>query len=855
MPNRRRLTAALVSASLGWAVLALGVASPAAQAEGTPAVSSAPASSAVVEREPHDPATYYASALGLSGNALALQLNSIIDGNTFLPYTSSSSTDVWDALKVLDQDPSNPNRVIDAYSGDSLDAANQCGSSCALDGWNREHTWAQSRGSFNTAAGPGTDLFHMRPLRGNTNSSRGNKDFDNGGTSAVPGCPICKSDGDSFEPRDSFKGDLARGLFYMDVRFNGDTDDGYGLDLRMWDTVGSSGSQIGKLSTLVAWSLLDPPDAGEKNRNDLVDDLYQHNRNPFIDHPEWVCSIWGSQVPAAACANNNTAPSTAPMTKTIAEDSGPTTVALAANDADGDNLTWSLSTPSAAHGTASIAGSTLTYTPAANFNGQDVVGVSVSDGKGGTAATTVTITISPVNDAPVASNVSATAPRNTSTQIDLVGSDAEDTDLVFTVATQPAHGSVTVSGRTATYTPTTGYTGADSFTYTVRDTAGATSAPATVSITVTASTNNAPVTTSGTATTAENTATTVTLSATDADGDALTYTITGPPAHGSVTLAGTQATYTPATDYFGPDSFTWEVTDGQATATGTTTVTVTEVTNQAPTITGTTLHTTPGAPVTVTLADLGATDLDGDTVTITGVSAPTLGTVAPSTTAVTYTPGARWGTDTFVVRVTDGQGGTAAATVTVDIAAQTAQLQVSAPTSTRGTRGTVTITATGTDGTTPTGTVTLKSGDTVLAEPTLGSDGTATVSFTPARAGMVPLVARYDGDNRYGPTTSAPATWTVTRSAAKLSTSAGTLKRGKAGVVKATVRTVAGVPATGKVTLTVGGKKLTAKLVKGVATFKIAKLPRTAQLKVVARYAGDTQYVAGTASHTYPLKK
>ncbi len=176
--------------------------------------------------------------------------------------------------------------------------------SCALDGWNREHTWAQSRGSFNTSAGPGTDLFHMRPLRGNTNSSRGNKDFDNGGTNNVPGCPICKSDGDSFEPRDSFKGDLARGLFYMDVRFNGDADDGYGLDLRMWDTVGNSGSQIGKLSTLVAWSLADPPDAGERTRNDLVDDLYQHNRNPFIDHPEWVCSIYSSQVPAALCARH-----------------------------------------------------------------------------------------------------------------------------------------------------------------------------------------------------------------------------------------------------------------------------------------------------------------------------------------------------------------------------------------------------------------------------------------------------------------------------------------------------------------------------------------------------------------------
>ena len=87
----------------------------------------------------------------------------------------------------------------------------------------------------------------------------------------------------------------------MDVRYNGDADDVRRRPFGCWDQVGNSGSQLGKLSTLVAWSLADPPDAGEKNRNDLVDGTYQHNRNPFIDHPEWVCSIWGSSVPAGTC--------------------------------------------------------------------------------------------------------------------------------------------------------------------------------------------------------------------------------------------------------------------------------------------------------------------------------------------------------------------------------------------------------------------------------------------------------------------------------------------------------------------------------------------------------------------------
>ena len=204
MRTPRRLVGILAASALSWGGLVL-VTAPVAQAD-------------TGNRAPHDPATYYAGTEGLTGNALALALNAIIDGNTFLPYTSSE-TDVWDALKVLDQDPNDAGRIIDVYSGDSLDAANQCGSSCALDGWNREHTWAQSRGSFNTAPGPGTDLFHMRPSRGNTNSSRGNLDFDetvnSGG--AAPGRPVvCQRDTDSFEPLEAINGQGARGLSYMD---------------------------------------------------------------------------------------------------------------------------------------------------------------------------------------------------------------------------------------------------------------------------------------------------------------------------------------------------------------------------------------------------------------------------------------------------------------------------------------------------------------------------------------------------------------------------------------------------------------------------------------------------------------
>jgi endonuclease I len=666
---------------------------------------------------------------------------------------------VWDALDVLDKDPNDPTKVIDVYSGDSLILTNKCGSTCPnVDSWNREHTWAQSRGSFNTAAGPGTDLFHMHVSRANTNSSRGNKDYDNGGAATVPGCPVvCHADGDSFEPRNAIKGDIARGLMYMDVRYNGDADDGFGTDLKLWNSTGDSSTQIGKLSTLVAWSVADPPDDAERLRNNLIDGDYQHNRNPFIDHPEWVCSIWGSSVPAGTCTvATNQPPTTAPMTKTTAEDTA-TTVALAANDPDGDALTWSVTTP-AAHGTASITGgSTLSYTPAADFHGDDVVGVTVSDGKGGSATTTVTITVTSVNDAPVATPQSVSTP--------------------------------------------------------------------------------------------EDTAKVVTLAGTDEDGDPLTYAIASQPAHGTVGLAGSQATYTPAANYNGPDSFTFTSNDGTvASSAATVSITVTPV-NDDPTVSDVELSTTAGTPVSTTLTPA---DLDGDTLAIDSTSTPANGTVTHSGLTVTYTPTAKTATDTFSVTVSDGQGGTATAEVSVSTVARTATVSLTTPGATRGQPVTTTIVAAGPTGPAPSGPVTLTSGGIALGTSTFGPDGTATVTWTPAAAGAVTLVAAYAGDQLYDAAAASGAA-TVAKSPSVLKF-AGKPKHGHRAKLTVTIGSVGGVAATGQVTLKVGKKTLTAQLVNGVAKFRVKHLPSSKKLKVTATYVGDGQYAAATAKHRYRIK-
>ncbi|MFJ7947609.1 endonuclease I family protein [Streptomyces sp. NPDC096354] len=225
--------------------------------------------------------TYYQDALGKTGTQLKSALHSIISVQTKISYSQ-----VWDALKDTDQDPANPSNVILLYTGRSEPKSDNGG---AVGQWNREHVWAKSHGDFGTGTGPGTDIHHLRPEDVTVNSIRGNKDFDNGGT-AVSGAAGNYTDSDSFEPRDAVKGDVARMILYMAVRYEGD--DAF-ADLEPNDRVNNgSAPNIGRLSVLKQWSQEDPPDSFEERRNDVIFDQYQHNRNPFIDHPEWVEAIW-----------------------------------------------------------------------------------------------------------------------------------------------------------------------------------------------------------------------------------------------------------------------------------------------------------------------------------------------------------------------------------------------------------------------------------------------------------------------------------------------------------------------------------------------------------------------------------
>ncbi len=230
------------------------------------------------------PPGYYDNAQGLTGDQLKTALHNIIDDH--IEFTYNDLRDF--ILKKTDEDPNNSNNVILLYSGRSQ-AKNTFGGN--PNDWNREHVWAKSHGGFGNNPPAGTDAHHIRPTDVSVNSSRGNLDFDIGGN-PVPEAPGCFKDGDSFEPRDAVKGDVARMIFYMATRYEGG---GGEPDLEVVDEVNTSPSPLmGKLSQLILWNEMDPPDDFEMNRNDVIYYDYQHNRNPFIDHPEYVNKIWGN---------------------------------------------------------------------------------------------------------------------------------------------------------------------------------------------------------------------------------------------------------------------------------------------------------------------------------------------------------------------------------------------------------------------------------------------------------------------------------------------------------------------------------------------------------------------------------
>ena len=236
------------------------------------------------------PAGYYDSLDGLSGAALEQALQDIIADPTIV--RAQTYTDVIDILKEADQNPENSNQVWMVYTEQGRAKLDFQTNASNVGKWNREHTFPRSLAGYNSIeaddTGDGIDIYWtteadslrhgnsdahaLRAVDGQENSSRGNQHY---GQYTGPSGNL-----------GSFKGDVARSVLYMQIRYNG---------LSVVNGYPSTTGQMGDLATILDWHRNDPPDDFEMNRNNIVYN-WQFNRNPFIDQPDLVEYIWGTNV-------------------------------------------------------------------------------------------------------------------------------------------------------------------------------------------------------------------------------------------------------------------------------------------------------------------------------------------------------------------------------------------------------------------------------------------------------------------------------------------------------------------------------------------------------------------------------
>ena len=249
---------------------------------------------------PTIPTGYYDSLEGLSGNTLKQELQNIIASSNVRLH---SYADIWEIIRTADQNPLNSNQIWDMYLEVPMSKLDQQNTSSIVGKWNREHIFPQSRGGFEVADGDYadginiwlptsasntidgvSDAHHIRAENGQENSSRNNKNYGNVNSSTIYAGPV--------GTQGSWRGDVARALFYMAVRFDGLNVVNGDPNEYLPSTTISSGN-IGDLASLLTWNTTDPRDDFEMNRNNYIY-TWQMNRNPFIDYPLLADYIFGA---------------------------------------------------------------------------------------------------------------------------------------------------------------------------------------------------------------------------------------------------------------------------------------------------------------------------------------------------------------------------------------------------------------------------------------------------------------------------------------------------------------------------------------------------------------------------------
>lgn len=257
------------------------------------------------------PSGYYNSASGKTGAQLKTALHSIIKGHTPVSYTPG----VWNAFYTTDDKPNST--VWDMYSDipDGTENGNppyvynfgppdQCSTTPGIEGvcYNREHSFCNSwwGGGQLAADTMYTDIFHIVPSDSKVNSMRNNNPYGQvtvptwtsiNGSELGP-CTTPGFSGNVFEPRDEYKGDFARNLLYMATRYESKIASWQSSADEVLDGTSYPCYDTWFINLLLAWNAADPVSQKEIDRNNEIYYNIQHNRNPFIDHPEYVALIW-----------------------------------------------------------------------------------------------------------------------------------------------------------------------------------------------------------------------------------------------------------------------------------------------------------------------------------------------------------------------------------------------------------------------------------------------------------------------------------------------------------------------------------------------------------------------------------
>jgi len=246
----------------------------------------------------YNPGNYY-NGINASSPTLRMDLHNLVSGLTGFPVHVRAYGDARYALQITDQDPNNPNNILLVYNRASVAKIWDSGAT-----WNREHVMCQSWLGIsvdNNYTGPGSDLFELRPCSPSVNSSRGNTAY---GYSYSTGSPFghVGGSGGPWYPGDADAGDIARTLFYMATRYytGGSTANINNILLVNGTGTPLSGScTAGDLTALLRWHYADGVDNFERRRNQCIFGAalnplyYQGNRNPYIDHPEYVWKVFG----------------------------------------------------------------------------------------------------------------------------------------------------------------------------------------------------------------------------------------------------------------------------------------------------------------------------------------------------------------------------------------------------------------------------------------------------------------------------------------------------------------------------------------------------------------------------------